>query len=195
MSTFTFPPVTTSASLAPDASTESKQDVQITLLTTIDADTSSIDTKTIKSDTDNVTVISSTLPTGAARETKQDDQIALLATIDADTSNIDTKTIKSDTDNVTIVSSTLPSGAATASNQSTTNASLSNIESDINDLNAKLASGLVPEVYDNIAITYVTAGNGIGEIETVVYKLIAATIATLTLTYDVNDKLSTVTRS
>lgn len=57
---------------------------------------------------------------------------------------------------------------------------------------------LVPEEYDYIALTYVTAGNGIGEIETVIYKtggVSGTTVATLTLTYDSNDKLETVTRS
>lgn len=52
--------------------------------------------------------------------------------------------------------------------------------------------------YDYIVLTYVAAGNGAGEIETVTYKTGGAsgtTLATLTLTYDANDKLSTVTKS
>ena len=52
--------------------------------------------------------------------------------------------------------------------------------------------------YDYIALTYVAAGNGAGEIETVTYKSGGAggsTVATLTLAYDVNDKLSTVTKT
>jgi hypothetical protein len=52
-----------------------------------------------------------------------------------------------------------------------------------------------PPEYDEISLTYVTAGNGIGEIETVEYKLSTATQATLTLSYDANDKLSGVVKS
>ncbi len=59
-------------------------------------------------------------------------------------------------------------------------------------------AGLVTEPFDYIALTYVAAGNGAGEIETVTYKdggSGGATVATLTLTYDGDDKLSTVTSS
>lgn len=59
-------------------------------------------------------------------------------------------------------------------------------------------SGLIPAEYDYIALTYVAAGNGAGEIETATYKengAAGATVATLTLTYDASNRLSTVTRS
>ena len=52
--------------------------------------------------------------------------------------------------------------------------------------------------YDYIALTYVAAGNGAGEIETVVYKTGGSggsTVATLTLTYDASDNLNAVTKS
>lgn len=65
-------------------------------------------------------------------------------------------------------------------------------------LNAKLPSGLVPEAFDYQALTYVVAGNGQGEIETVTYKTGGAggtTVATLTLAYDGSNRLSSVTRS
>lgn len=58
--------------------------------------------------------------------------------------------------------------------------------------------GLSIPVHDYIAITYVVAGNGVGEIETVVYKTGGSggtTVATLTLAYDANNKLSSVTES
>lgn len=57
---------------------------------------------------------------------------------------------------------------------------------------------LIPEEYDYLSLTYVAAGNGAGEIETVTYKNGGAsgtTVATLTLTYDSSDRLETVTRS
>lgn len=142
--------------------------------------------------------VTTTLPSGASTEAKQDDGIALLTTIDADTGSIDSKITACDTGNVTVASSALPTGAATSANQSTANTSLSNIEADIDAMNARLAGNLVPETFDYIAITYVAAGNGVGEIETVTYKTGGSggsTVATLTLAYDANDKLSTVTRS
>lgn len=53
---------------------------------------------------------------------------------------------------------------------------------------------LIPE-YDSIDLTYVAAGNGAGEIETVVYKLGATTVATLTLAYNASDEISSITKS
>jgi hypothetical protein len=63
---------------------------------------------------------------------------------------------------------------------------------------AKSAAALVPEAHDYIALTYVAAGNGEGEIETVTYKSGGAagtTEAVLTLAYDASNKLTSVTRS
>ena len=57
---------------------------------------------------------------------------------------------------------------------------------------------LVPFSFDYLALTYVAAGNGAGEVETVVYKTGGSggsTVATLTLTYDASDRVATVTRS
>ena len=68
----------------------------------------------------------------------------------------------------------------------------------LEDLNARVAGSLVPETFDYLAITYVASGNGVGEIETVVYKTGGAggaTVATLTLAYDGSNRLSSTTRS
>lgn len=57
---------------------------------------------------------------------------------------------------------------------------------------------LVPETYDTISLTYVTAGNGIGEIDTVSYfqgGVLGTLVATLTLSYDASNNLTLVTRS
>ncbi|PCI45884.1 MAG: hypothetical protein COB41_00400 [Proteobacteria bacterium] len=57
---------------------------------------------------------------------------------------------------------------------------------------------LVPEEYDYIALTYVVAGDGAGEIETVSYKTSGAsgtTVASLLLTYDSSNRIETITRS
>lgn len=66
---------------------------------------------------------------------------------------------------------------------------------DQNTLRTSLLGALVPEAYDEIDLTYVAAGNGVGEIETVTYSLEGSTVATLTLSYDSSDRLSNVVRS
>lgn len=85
----------------------------------------------------------------------------------------------------------LPAGAATQ-------ATLANIQTAVDALNARLAGSFAPEEFDYTIQTYVTSGNGIGEIASIVYKLGGAggtTVATLAMAYDANNKLSTVTRS
>jgi len=57
---------------------------------------------------------------------------------------------------------------------------------------------LVPDNYDYIALTYVAAGNGAGEIETATYKTGGSggtTVATLTITYNSDNKIATVTKA
>ena len=52
--------------------------------------------------------------------------------------------------------------------------------------------------FDYIALTYVAAGNGAGEIETVTYKSGGSggtTVATLTLAYDASNRISTITKT
>lgn len=59
-------------------------------------------------------------------------------------------------------------------------------------------SGMITESYDYVALTYVAAGNGAGEIETAIYKTGGAsgtTVATLTLTYNAADEIATITRT
>jgi len=56
-------------------------------------------------------------------------------------------------------------------------------------------SGLTPVEHDELVLTYVAAGNGAGEVETVTYKLATVTQATLTLTYDTSDRVINVVRS
>ena len=57
---------------------------------------------------------------------------------------------------------------------------------------------LVPSSYDYIALTYVAAGNGAGEVETATFKTGGSggtTVATLTLTYNASDEIATVTKT
>ena len=52
--------------------------------------------------------------------------------------------------------------------------------------------------YDYIALTYVSSGDGQGEIETATYKkggASGATVAVLTLTYNPDDEIATITRT
>lgn len=65
-------------------------------------------------------------------------------------------------------------------------------------LNVALTNGLVPESYDYMELTYVAAGNGAGEVETVIYKSGGSggsTVATLTLTYNASDEVATITKT
>ena len=52
--------------------------------------------------------------------------------------------------------------------------------------------------YDYLALTYVSSGNGAGEVETVTYKTggsAGTTVATLTLTYNSSDEVALVEMS
>jgi outer membrane murein-binding lipoprotein Lpp len=127
------------------------------------------------------------LPTGAATE-------ATLLTIDADTSNISAKidAIDTDTSNISAKIDTIDTDTSNISTK------IDTVATDLTALNARLAGSLVPNTHDYVATTYVAAGNGVGEIETVVYKTGGAagsTVATLTLAYDGSNRLSSVTRS
>lgn len=69
-------------------------------------------------------------------------------------------------------------------------------------LDVNVAGSAVPgfniEDYDYIALTYVAAGDGVGEIETATFKTGGSggtTVATLTLTYNTDDKIATVTKT
>jgi len=59
---------------------------------------------------------------------------------------------------------------------------------------AKLVGFAIGE-YDEIDVTYIAAGNGAGEVGTVVYSFAAAPVATLTLTYDASNRLINVIKS
>jgi len=62
----------------------------------------------------------------------------------------------------------------------------------------QIADGLSIPKYDYISLTYVAAGNGVGEIQTVTYKTGGSggiTVGALLLGYDISNRLSTVTRT
>ena len=65
------------------------------------------------------------------------------------------------------------------------------------ELTERLVGFDIPK-HDYLALTYVSGGNGDGEIETVTYKTDGAggtTVAVLTLGYDASDNLTSVTRT
>lgn len=63
-------------------------------------------------------------------------------------------------------------------------------------LQTRVVSGtLVSQTYNEIDLTYIAAGNGVGEIATATYKLSGVVVATLTLSYDASNRLSTVVKS
>ena len=94
---------------------------------------------------------------------------------------------QSGTWNINNISGTisLPTGAATESTLSTLNTNVA----------ARLTGSFVPTAFNEVALTYVTVGNGIGQIQTAVYKLSGSTVKTLTLSYDGSDRLSGVVAS
>lgn len=60
-------------------------------------------------------------------------------------------------------------------------------------INIHQLNTLVPESYDEIDLTYTTPSST--DIATVTYKLATVTVATLTLSYDGNDRLTTVVKT
>ena len=180
-------------------STEAKQD---TLNTTLGTILTELALKADLTETQPVSQVSQPLPTGASTETtlasilakiiaapsteaKQDTLNTTLGTI---LTELQLKSDLSETQPVSAASLPLPSGASTE-------ATLANADTTLTD---RLSGSLVPAKFDYIALTYVAAGNGEGEVETAVYKTGGsggATQATLTLTYDADNKVSTVTKA
>ena len=61
---------------------------------------------------------------------------------------------------------------------------------------AMLNPGLAIPEYDQIDLTYISAGsNGAGEISTVIYKLSAVSVATITITYNSSDTIASVVKT
>lgn len=59
-------------------------------------------------------------------------------------------------------------------------------------------AGFITEAYDYVALTYVAVGNGEGQIQTATYKSGGSggtTVATLTITYDAQNRIADVTKS
>lgn len=116
-------------------------------------------------------------PSGGATEAEQQAQTALLTDIE---SNQDSQTaILTDIE----------------TNTENTADAVADVETELQAMNNKLASALVTEQHDFIEMTYVGLTT---DIDTVTYKLGGAggtTVATLTMGYDGNNRLATITKS
>lgn len=175
---FVYPPVTIDTT---GLATEANQALIITELNDVNSELdsqsttlSSIDGKDFATETTLSSLDSKDFATQATL-------IALLA-------ELALKADLTETQPVSQASQPLPTGAATE-------ATVASADSKLSDLNARLGGSLAPVEHDELEITYVTAGNGIGEIETVLYKLSTATVATLTLSYDASNRLIGVVKS
>lgn len=107
---------------------------------------------------------------------------------------------------VTVDQSALPAGAATSAKQDSQITQLNNIQttsgetatntlatsSTLSALSAKTASALVTVPFDNLSVTYVGSTS---DINTVTYKSGVTTVATLTMGYDGQGRLTTVVRT
>lgn len=107
-----FHVIVDSSALPTGAATSANQTTEITQLTGIHSDTTSLDGKTVHVDTGNVTIVASALPTGASTAALQTSGNASLTSINANQTN---------GTQVTQITGTvpLPTGAATAANQVT----------------------------------------------------------------------------
>ena len=76
-----------------------------------------------------------------------------------------------------------------------TEVTLDAVLTQVEQLNARTGGSLAPVEQDEIVLTYVPSGNGVGEIQTVTYKLATVTVKTLTLSYDGSNRLSGVVAS
>lgn len=209
MATFIFPAQSVSIS---GGATEAKQDTMILELqdvnTELDSQTTiltSLDSKDFATETSLAALnakVTAVDTTGKSTEAKQDDIITLLTSLDGKdyatqttlaallATDFATETsLSSLNSKVTAVDTT---GKSTEAKQDTMITSLSNLETDIGALEDRLAGSLVPETYDEVEVTYVGSTE---DVNTVVYKLATATVATLTLSYDGNGRLSGVVKS
>lgn len=156
-----------------------------------------------------VSMATAPLPTGAATAANQVLGNTSLSNIESSAANIDTSTANL-SGAVVPYSTAVPANALQLGGGD--GALLQPIGAELNDdmsfwhlrtadknsdaisdaLTTRLSGSLVPAAYDEVALTYVVSGPGIGQIDTAVYKLLGSTIKTLTMSYDGSDRLSGV---
>jgi hypothetical protein len=178
MAVYTYPPVTIDTT---GLATEANQALIITELEAVNTELDSQSTTLTSIDGKDF----ATQTTLASLEAKD---FATQTTLAALLVELALKADLTETQPVSQSSQPLPTGAATET-------TLAAADAKLNDLNARLGGSLAPVEHDELEITYVAAGNGAGEIETVVYKLATATVNTLTLSYDASNRLTGVVKS
>ena len=178
MAVFVYPPVSIDTT---GLATEANQALMITELQDVNSELDAQSTTLTSID-------SKDFATETTLSSLDGKDFATQATLIALLAELALKADLSETQPVSQVSQPLPTGAAT---EVTVAAS----DSKLADLNARLGGSLAPVEHDELEITYVAAGNGAGEIETVIYKLAAATVNTLTLSYDASNRLTGVVKS
>lgn len=70
-----------------------------------------------------------------------------------------------------------------------------NTEETVRDIFRAIA-GFIPEKHDYVALTYVSGGNGDGEIQTATYKQGGSsgeTVVVITITYNASNEIATIT--
>lgn len=150
------------------------------LLVEINSETSGLATST-----NQTTQITEAQSTNTKLDTLNAKDFATQTTLAA----LNAKVTAVNTGAVVVSSSALPTGAATES-------TLDSIRTDVSDLHARISGAMAPpDVFDELNITYVAAGNGVGEIETVEYSNGGTPVGTLTLSYDAQNRLTSVIRS
>lgn len=63
------------------------------------------------------------------------------------------------------------------------------LQAEVADLKDKVPSKLITEEFDDIEMSYVAGGNGVGQLEVVTYKNGGLTVGTINLTYDSDHRL------
>lgn len=169
------------------AATEAKQDSQITVLQQIESNTSDLDLNT-----DGLEALITDT------NSKLEDVKTKLDTIDANTDSLESTatTIAGYVDQIEGAQATAQTSLDSI-NTSLTNidTSLNSVETSSTNLDQKIAAALVVEKHDYLAITYVGVTT---DIDTVTYKdggAAGTVVATLTMGYDGNGRLQSVTKS
>ena len=95
-----------------------------------------------------------------------------------------------------------PTDYSTDTNQATNISKVTDVETAVRDaetdievIAGKMSSGLVSEAHDNKQIVYLTSGPAIGEIDYIAFKSGVAEVARVTMGYDGNANLITITKT
>lgn len=173
MALFVYPPISVDTT---GLATEAKQDAMIVELQDIDASTGLIVTSNAAIETSNAAIQSDV--------TSLESKVATAAnqvTIEAELSSIDTNTVANGTrlDNLDSNVTGLRGEVSTAAKQDTQLIAT-------NNMNSNIQGDLFAVDHDGRAFTYIPAGLGVGEPQSIVLTNGAATVRTITFSYTTN---------